>query len=66
VYISNLPKSWTTQEIKNLFADYGEITHAELADCPENNKTQRGSVSFASKLSCKLAINAVHGMKVGE
>jgi hypothetical protein len=46
-----------------LFADFGEITHAELA--PENNKTQKGSVSFASKLSCSLAIKAVHGMKLG-
>ena len=59
-----MPITWTVQEIKNLFADFGEITHAELA--PENKNSQKGTVSFTSKLSCSLAIKTVHGMRVGE
>jgi len=64
VFLSNVPITWTVQEIKNLFADFGEITHAQLAT-PENEKTQKGTVTFSSKLSCSLAIKSVHGMKVG-
>jgi hypothetical protein len=73
--VSDLPSSFTGAELRQTFAQFGNITFCEM-DTPENNspngnstggaQSNSGRIAFDSAMSAMRAVNMMDGLSVGD
>lgn len=65
LYVGNLPWSVKNDQLKELFAQYGEITDAVvISDRMSGRSKGFGFVSFADEESAKKAVEEMNGKEV--
>ena len=66
IYVGNIPYSMTEEELKNIFAQYGEVTSVRLVSDRETGRAKGfGFVEMADDAQAKAAIEAVNGSVQG-
>ncbi len=62
IYVGNLPKTVTEEAIRNVFAEYGEVTDVKLIKDPISGELKGfGFVRMPSKADAMRAIQEVNG-----
>lgn len=66
IYVGNIPYSMTEEELKNIFAQYGEVTSVRLVSDRETGRAKGfGFVEMADDAQANAAIEAVNGSEQG-
>src|SRR5260221_8631602 len=66
VFVANLPKGYTHEELANLFDPFGIVVGAFLARDPATGASKRhGLVNIAPERAASEAVAALNGMDVG-
>ncbi|KAL1212459.1 Polyadenylate-binding protein 5 [Cardamine amara subsp. amara] len=66
VYVKNLPKEITDDELKKSFAKYGEISSAVVMKDQSGNSRCFGFVNFENPESAAIAVERMNGISLGE
>lgn len=65
IYVGNLPFSATEDEVRDLFAEYGEVERVQLINDRETGRPRGfGFVTMGADAAAK-AIQALNGMEMG-
>ncbi|XP_063694496.1 RNA-binding motif, single-stranded-interacting protein 2-like isoform X2 [Bolinopsis microptera] len=64
LYISNLPRSFTEEQLNSLVMPFGEIVSSRILKDPEGNSKGVGFARLESKELCEKAIKALNGKPV--
>ena len=65
IFIANLSNHLTTEELKEYFSPYGEITHAFIAKDRETQRSRGfGFVTFSTEAAAQQAIQKMDGKKI--
>lgn len=65
VYVGNLPFSFTQEELKNLFSEFGQITEATVISDKFSGRSKGfGFVTFANKEDSDKAISEMNDKEV--
>ena len=66
IYVGNIPYSMTEEELKNIFAQYGEVTGVRLVSDRETGRAKGfGFVEMADDAQANAAIEAVNNSVQG-
>lgn len=66
LYVGNLPFSYTEDELKELFSEFGTVAHVKLITDRETGRSRGfGFVEFESDEEADKAIAAVNGRDMG-
>src|SRR5260221_13154026 len=66
VFVANLPKGYTHEELANLFDPFGIVVGAFLARDPATGASKRhGLVNIAPERAASEAVAALNGMDIG-
>ena len=67
LYVGNLPWSMTNDTLRDLFAEFGEVTEAVvITDRMTGRSKGFGFVTFATEEQAQAAIQAMHQKKIEE
>ncbi|KAJ0256345.1 RNA recognition motif domain-containing protein [Hirschfeldia incana] len=66
VYVKNLPKEITDDELKKTFGKYGEISSAVVVKDESGNSRCFGFVNFESPEAAAVAVEKMNGISLGE
>ncbi|KAL0700720.1 hypothetical protein Bca4012_056842 [Brassica carinata] len=66
VYVKNLPKEITDDELKKTFRKYGEISSAVVVKDESGNSRCFGFVNFESPEAAAVAVEKMNGISLGE
>ena len=61
LYVKNIPKKWTKDDLENLAKPFGEIASCVLAVDDQNNSKGFGYLDFKEHESAKKCIEGLHG-----
>ena len=62
IYVGNLPWSYSSSDLENLFAEFGQIAAAEVVMDRETGRSRGfGFVQMANDADCEPAIEALNG-----
>ncbi len=65
LYVGNLPYTMTTDQLRDLFAEFGEVSDAiVISDRHSGRSKGFGFVEFASEEAAQKAIEAMEGKEV--
>lgn len=65
IYVGNLPFKFREQELQDLFAEYGEVTRAQIITDKYSGRSKGfGFVEMAEKADGENAINELNGKEV--
>lgn len=64
LYISNLPRSFTEEQLNNLVSPFGEIVSSRILKDPEGNSKGVGFARLEGKELCEKAIKVLNGKPV--
>lgn len=63
IYVGNLPWSYGSAELEDLFKQYGDVGQAEVVMDRETGRSRGfGFVQMANDADCEPAINALNGL----
>lgn len=66
IYVGNLPYSTDRDELREIFAAYGEVTAARIVNDRETGRSKGfGFVEMADDNAAKAAIEALNGKEIG-
>ena len=66
IYVGNLPYSTDRDELREIFAAYGEVTAARIVNDRETGRSKGfGFVEMADDNAAKAAIEALNGNEIG-
>ncbi|EFH65105.1 hypothetical protein ARALYDRAFT_339396 [Arabidopsis lyrata subsp. lyrata] len=66
VYVKNLPKEITDDELKKTFGKYGDISSAVVMKDQSGNSRSFGFVNFESPEAAAVAVEKMNGISLGE
>ncbi|CAD5316945.1 unnamed protein product [Arabidopsis thaliana] len=66
VYVKNLPKEITDDELKKTFVKYGDISSAIVMKDQSGNSRSFGFVNFVSPEAAAVAVEKTNGISLGE
>jgi hypothetical protein len=62
IYVGNLPWSYSSSDLENLFVEYGQVASAEVIMDRETGRSRGfGFVQMANDADCEPAINGLNG-----
>ncbi|MBN2091188.1 RNA-binding protein [candidate division KSB1 bacterium] len=65
IYVGNLPRTATEESVRELFAEYGEVTEVKLLKDQYSGELRGfGFVTMPSKMDAQKAINEINGTEV--
>lgn len=65
LYVGNLPYSMTSDSLKQMFSEFGEIVDARIITDRQSGRSKGfGFVEFANEADAQKAIDAKHGNDV--
>ncbi len=66
IYVGNLPYKTTSDELRGIFADYGEVKDARIVMDRETDRSKGfGFVEMPDDAQAKAAIEALNGQEIG-
>ena len=66
IYVGNLPYTTDRDELREIFAAYGEVTAARIVNDRETGRSKGfGFVEMADDNAAKAAIEALNGNEIG-
>jgi hypothetical protein len=64
LFVDGLPPSFTSNDLTNLFADFGTVLHADVVTNKDGNSFQFGFVAMGASREAYRAIASLHGSLV--
>lgn len=61
LYVSNIPDSFSHEEIKNIFLKFGKVTNFKIASAGSPNQKQYGYICYATPEEAAIAFEKIDG-----